>query len=183
MLVSSSTYWILWPKILTILAVVLASAGLFVLGLGVVLDLYLSGSFRLNGPYKVKATSNDLRKTSICIPKDRTAFVYSEKKKIAMAVTKNPKLSRSDLELLSLSFVPSSFVIVPFFQAATLISPMINFLTMLIKNIAIMIVAMILNVPILFSLGRTAFKSSQRSGGARVFPSRLRAFRLQHRCP
>jgi len=79
-------------------------------------------------------------------------------------MARNPKLSRSDLELLSLSFAPSSFVIVPFFQAATLISPMINLAIMLIKRIAITIAAMILNAPILFSLGRMAFKSSRRSG-------------------
>ena len=49
--------------------------------------------------------------------------------------------------------MPSSFVIVPFFQAATLISPVINLPTILRKKNAIMIAAMILNAPILFSLG------------------------------
>jgi hypothetical protein len=49
-----------------------------------------------------------------------------------------------------------------------LISPRINLLMMLMKRIAIIIAAMILNAPILFSLGRMAFKSSLRSGGARL---------------
>jgi hypothetical protein len=84
-------------------------------------------------------------------------IAYSENKKIAMATSSNPKLIRSDLELRSLILVPSSFVIVPFFQAATLISPMINPLIMLINRIAIMSAAMILNAPILSSSGRMAY--------------------------
>jgi hypothetical protein len=77
-----------------------------------------------------------------------------------MATSKNPKLNQSDLELFLLNLAPSSLLIVPFFQAATLISPMINLLTIFMKKIAIIIAAMIFNAPILSSLGRMAFKSS-----------------------
>ena len=74
--------------------------------------------------------------------------VYSERKKAAMAMIRNPKLNLSDLALLSLSLEPSSLVIVPFLQADTLISPVISFRMMLIAKSVMRIVAMIFNAPI-----------------------------------
>jgi len=65
-----------------------------------------------------------------------------------MEITRNPKLNLSDFELLSFCWRPSSFVIVPFFQADTLSSPMISLLTMLIAKTAMMIAAMIFSAPI-----------------------------------
>jgi len=73
--------------------------------------------------------------------------LYSDKKKTAMETSRNPKLNLSDLELLNLCLPPSSFVIVPFLQAATWSSPLISLLTMLAAKIAMITAAMILNAP------------------------------------
>ncbi len=80
-----------------------------------------------------------------------------------MATSRNPKLSRSDFALRNRSFRPSSLVIVPFFQAATLISPEINLATILTKRIVMMTVTMILSAPILFSFGRMASRRHGRN--------------------
>jgi hypothetical protein len=77
-------------------------------------------------------------------------YLSWETKKTIMATAKNPKLNQSDLELLLLNMAPSSLLIVPFFQAATLISPMISLPTMFNNVIPMMMRLMMFSAPIGF---------------------------------